>query len=41
MAIKEGILKLQASGRWAITRPGHPPIEITSGEFFQVESTAC
>ena len=37
MAIKQGILKLQAPGRWAITLSGHPPIEITSGELFQVE----
>jgi len=34
MAIKEGILQLQPSGRWATCRPGHKPIEITSGDVF-------
>lgn len=37
MVSKEGILKLQPSGRWAICLSGHPPIEITSGETFRVE----
>jgi hypothetical protein len=34
---KEGVLRLQPSGRWAICRPGHPPIEVTSGELFRIE----
>jgi hypothetical protein len=34
---KEGILQKQASGRWAVCRPGSAPIEITSGELFRVE----
>jgi hypothetical protein len=37
MSEKEGILKMQPSGRWAICRPGHEPVEITSGELFSVE----
>ena len=35
---KVGILRKQASGRWAIFRPGHEPVEITSGELFRVEA---
>ena len=34
---KEGILRMQASGRWAVCRPGREPVEITSGETFRVE----
>jgi hypothetical protein len=34
---KEGILRLQSSGRWAVCRPGHDPVEILSGELFWVE----
>jgi hypothetical protein len=34
---KIGVLRLQSSGRWAVCRPGHDPIEITSGELFRVE----
>jgi len=37
MSDKEGILRLQSSGRWAVCRPGRDPVEITSGEFFRVE----
>jgi hypothetical protein len=32
-----GILRMQPSGRWAVCRPGHEPVEITSGELFRVE----
>lgn len=34
---KEGILRMQPSGRWAVCRPGREPAEITSGETFRVE----
>ena len=34
---KEGTLHLQASGRWAIMRPGREPFELTSGDVFRVE----
>jgi Domain of unknown function (DUF5348) len=34
---KEGVLQMQPSGRWAICRKGHEPIELTSGDVFQVE----
>jgi hypothetical protein len=34
---KEGTLRMQASGRWAVVRPGRQPVEITSGELFHVE----
>jgi hypothetical protein len=34
---KEGILRMQPSGRWAVCRPGQAPAEITSGEVFRVE----
>jgi hypothetical protein len=37
MAGKEGVLRMQPSGRWAVCRPGQEPIEITSGEPFRVE----
>ena len=37
MSENEGILQLQPSGRWAIVRPGHIPVEITSGDLFRVE----
>jgi hypothetical protein len=37
MSEKEGTLRMMASGRWAIYRPGHLPHEITSGELFRVE----
>jgi hypothetical protein len=37
MSEKEGILRMMASGRWAIYRPGHLPHEITSGELFRIE----
>jgi hypothetical protein len=37
MTDKEGTLKIQRYGRWAICRPGRLPVEITSGELFRVE----
>jgi Domain of unknown function (DUF5348) len=37
MTDKESILRMQPSGRWAVCRPGHAPVEITSGEAFRVE----
>jgi hypothetical protein len=37
MTEKEGILKMQPTGRWAICRPGEPPHEITSGDLFHIE----
>jgi hypothetical protein len=36
MTEKEGVLQMQSSGRWAVCRPGQPPVEITSGEQFRV-----
>jgi hypothetical protein len=39
MTDKEGTLRMMASGRWAIYRPGRLPVEITSGELFRVEVT--
>ena len=37
MSDKEGALKMQSSGRWAVCRPGLKPVEITSGDPFRVE----
>ena len=37
MTEKESTLRMMASGRWAIYRPGRLPVEITSGELFRVE----
>jgi hypothetical protein len=37
MTEKHGVLQLQPSGRWALCRPGHRPVEITSGELFRIE----
>ena len=37
MSDKEGVLRLQPSGRWAIMRPGREPFELTSGDVFRVE----
>jgi hypothetical protein len=37
MSEKEGVLRMMASGRWAVYRPGRLPVEITSGELFRVE----
>jgi hypothetical protein len=37
MSEKVGILRTQPSGRWALCRPGHPPVEITPGYPFRVE----
>jgi hypothetical protein len=34
---KEGTLRMMASGRWAVYRPGRLPVEITSGESFRVD----
>jgi hypothetical protein len=36
MTDKEGTLRMQASGRWAICRLGREPVEITNGEAFRV-----
>src|ERR1700736_6034934 len=33
---KEGVLRLQPSGRWAVCRPGCQPVEITSGHAFRM-----
>jgi hypothetical protein len=37
MSDKEGTLRMMASGRWAIYRPGRVPVEITKGELFRVQ----
>src|SRR5262249_35854780 len=37
MSEKEGILRMMASGQWAVYRPGRVPVEITSGEMFRIE----
>jgi hypothetical protein len=37
MSNKEGTLRMMASRRWAIYRPGQLPVEITSGELFRVK----
>jgi hypothetical protein len=37
MSEKEGTLRLMQSGRWAVCRPGQPPVEITSGQLFRIE----
>jgi Domain of unknown function (DUF5348) len=37
---REGILRKQPSGRWAVCRPGQAHVEITSGEVFRVEDPA-
>jgi Domain of unknown function (DUF5348) len=37
MPQREGTLHLQASGRWAIMRPGRETFELTSGDVFRVE----
>jgi hypothetical protein len=37
MSEKEGTLRMQPSGRWAVCRPGRTPVEINSGELFRVE----
>ena len=34
---KEGVLRMEPSGRWAVCRPGEGPREIASGEPFRVE----
>ena len=41
MSKKEGILRMMASGRWAVYRPRRVPVEITSGELFRVEVTGA
>ena len=38
MSESEGALRMMATGRWAIYRPGRLPVEITSGGLFRVES---
>ena len=37
MSEKGGILRMMASGRWAVCRAGRGPVEITSGERFRIE----
>jgi hypothetical protein len=37
MSDKEGILRFQPSGRWAVCRPGTEPVVITSGTLFRIE----
>jgi len=37
MTEKEGTLRMMASGRWAIYRPGRLPVEIMSGDLFRIE----
>jgi hypothetical protein len=37
MNAREGVLRLQPSGRWAVCRPGREPVEITNGELFRIE----
>jgi hypothetical protein len=37
MSETEGILRMQSSGRWAVCRPGHDPVEVMSGDLFRVE----
>ena len=37
MTEKEGVLRLQPSGRWAVCRPGREPVEIASGGLFRIE----
>jgi hypothetical protein len=37
MSEKEGILRMQSSGRWAVCRPAHDPVEILNGVLFRVE----
>ena len=34
---KEGILRKQTSGRWAVCRTGREAVEIKSGKVFRVE----
>jgi hypothetical protein len=34
---KVGVLRMQPSERWAVCRPGHDPVEITSGDVFRLE----
>jgi hypothetical protein len=34
---KEGILRLMASGRWAVCRPGETPHQLTAGDLFRIE----
>jgi hypothetical protein len=31
-----GVLRMQPSGRWALCRPGHDPVEIAAGDLFRV-----
>ena len=37
MTEKEGVLRKQPTGRWAVCQPGRSPVEITSGEVIRVE----
>jgi hypothetical protein len=35
--MREGVLQFQPSGRWAVCRPGHGPVEINCGDVFYIE----
>jgi hypothetical protein len=35
MSEREGILRMMASGQWAVYRPGRVPVEITPGDLFR------
>ena len=37
MSEKEGTLRMMASGRWAVSRAGREPVEITSGDLYRIE----
>jgi hypothetical protein len=37
MTEKEGTLRMMASGRWAVCRPGREPVEIMIGDLFRIE----
>jgi hypothetical protein len=40
MSEEKGVLQMEPTGRWAVVPPGRPPVEITSGDVFRIESTA-
>jgi hypothetical protein len=35
---KEGILRMQPSGKWAVCRRGRAPVEIAAGAQFRIET---
>ena len=37
MSEKEGVLRMQPSGQWAIASPGREPVPIVAGEMFLLE----